>query len=592
MADKKITVLCVHGLGDFRTSDWHVKWTEAIQGAFPQIPDLALDIRFVTYDDIFEKTEITPLETLAALWKLAKSGVSSLEPRDRGIISDISEKIKWTAGYVVAWVEDEGFKAQSRKRVLDAVREIKPDVIVAHSLGTLITYNAFSHADAEEAEVKALLAKAYYVTAGSQIGNPFVIRNLTNGRILPLAVRFWHHLYNIHDSVFTAPIRLWDMLNFRQTDTPFDEPGIADHTAESYFRHHATTENVWTPISQHEIGARPFGPARGVKSRAIRQAKKTQRALLIGINEYPNPANRLEGCVNDVFTMSSVLQDCGVPADAIRVCLDDRATKEGILSRIQWLLDEPKPGDELFLFYSGHGAQVPEYGDNFEPDHYVETLVPWDFDWTREKMIDDDQIHRLYSQLPYGCHLMMIFDCCHSGGIHRDGSQKPRGITPPDDIRHRELKWDSKTQMWVRREFTRINQKFTPRKELAAQYFGQDGATVRLGRASMLRGASAAQYERMKRDDDPAAKGAYLPVIIEACGEEELSYEYRHGATSYGAFTYSLASILRRRAGKPITFDELVTATREQLADLKYDQKPRILGPTDIVQGRVPWMGA
>ena len=38
------------------------------------------------------------------------------------------------------------------------------------------------------------------------------------------------------------------------------------------------------------------------------------------------------------------------------------------------------------------------------------------------------------------------------------------------------------------------------------------------------------------------APGPYLPLIIEACGEDEFSYEYRHGATSHGAFTFSLAT--------------------------------------------------
>jgi hypothetical protein len=33
--------------------------------------------------------------------------------------------------------------------------------------------------------------------------------------------------------------------------------------------------------------------------------------------------------------------------------------------------------------------------------------------------------------------------------------------------------------------------------------------------------------------------GPYLPLIIEACQEKEFSYEYRDGATSYGAFTYA-----------------------------------------------------
>ena len=92
---------------------------------------------------------------------------------------------------------------------------------------------------------------------------------------------------------------------------------------------------------------------------AAARGRKTQKALLIGINDYPDPAQRLEGCINDVFTMSSVLQDCGVPPGAIRTCLDDRATTEGILGRMKWLLDDPKPGDELVFYYSGHGARIP-----------------------------------------------------------------------------------------------------------------------------------------------------------------------------------------------------------------------------------------
>jgi hypothetical protein len=591
MADKILKILGVHGLGDHRASDWQVTWPEAIRTAFPRMDGLMLDFRFVTYDDIFERTTISLGESMRALWKLTKSGIGAIG-RERGVLSEVSDKIKWTAGYVVAWVEDEEFKRQSRARIFDAIRTHKPDVILAHSLGSLVTYNAFSHAElSQDEELSRLLRKARYVTFGSQIGNPFVIRNLTNGRILPLDVAFWHHLYNRNDDVFTAPIRVADMLNFSQTDTLFDDEGVGDHAARSYFSHAATIENVWRRIGAEALGARTAGsaPTKRQLSRTV-PGRKKRKALLVGINDYPDPSQRLEGCVNDVFTMSAVLQDCGFAPETIRTCLDDRATAQGILDRLKWLLDDPQPEDELVFYYSGHGARVPEYGTEFEPDHHVETLVPWDFDWTPETYISDDQIHMLYSQLPYDCRLLMIFDCCHSGGIHRDGGARPRGITPPDDIRHRELKWDSKTQMWVNRDFTRINEAFTSEPKVAADYFGQNGATERIGRASMLRGLSAGQYSRLVRKGDPMAKGPYLPVIIEACDEEELSYEYRHGATSHGAFTFSLASILRRHTD--ITFEGLVDKTRAQLADLKYAQVPRILGPNTILKHKVPWAGA
>jgi hypothetical protein len=92
----------------------------------------------------------------------------------------------------------------------------------------------------------------------------------------------------------------------------------------------------------------------------------------------------------------------------------------------------------------------------------------------------------------------------------------------------------------------------------------------------------------LKRSHGDTRFGPYLPLIIEACAEEEFSYEYRHGVTSYGAFTYALASRLRRY--ERITFERLVSETREQLADLKYQQTPQILGPSELLTSLVPWL--
>ncbi len=597
-----LKVLGVHGLGDQRHSTWKEDWPKAIEAVFPTPNGLRLEFQFVEYDDIFEDTSLSSWDVAGAVAKLLVSGVGSIFRRERGVLGDLPHDVRWTAGYVVAWVNDEAFKKKSRARVLTRIQEYQPDVILAHSLGSLITYNAFTHKDATASTVAPLLARATYVTFGSQINNPFVIGNLTNGRVQELPVSFWHHLYNKEDDVFTAPIKNWGARNFRQTETPFDLPGIGDHAAEGYFQHVNTVDNVWRPIGALANGARDFTglaeqqaePAakpEGKKSeaRAEPQARAPRRkALLVGINEYPAERDRLEGCVNDVFTMSSVLQECGFPADTIRACLDDRATAAGILQRLEWLLDDAAPGDELVFYYSGHGAQMPEYGENFEPDHNVEMLVPWDFDWTPEKAIADDQIHELYAQLAYDVRLALIFDSCYSGGIHRDGAARARGITPPDDIRHRQLKWDAKTGMWVPRDFRPQGRGFTDNKALETRYFGKDRSTERLGRAAMRRGLSASELEKRRKDGQPdIPDGPYLPLIIEACGEGQLSYEYRHGATSHGAFTFSLAAILRER--KKLSFQDLVDETGKRLKYLQYDQKPQILGPSVVVKANVPW---
>lgn len=584
-----IKIMGVHGLGDHRNSTWEKDWEDTIRRVFPGQDRLNLQFCFVNYDSIFEDTDISGWETMRAVWKLTRSAIGSVLQRRKGAIGDVSDRVKWTAGYVVAWVEDEGFQRKTRKLLLDSIAAEKPDLILAHSLGSLITYNAFSHPDASKAAVKSVLSKARYVTLGSQIGNAFVVRNLTPGRIEALPVRNWYHLYNEEDDVFTAPVKVWDGDNFNQVDTFFDIDGFADHSAVEYLGHRNTIDSVWRPTAETSLNRRSFGPRTMSRRRSAKApARRNRRALLIGINDYPNESDRLEGCVNDVFLMSSVLQECGFEPDSIRTCLNDRASAAGIIERMEWLVDDPRPGDERVFYFSGHGATIPQYGEDNEPDRLTETLVPWDFEWTPETAVTDDRIYDLYSQLPYDTRLAMIFDCCHSGGIHRDGGARARGITPPDDIRHRAIKWDRETEMWVPRDFERLNSKFSREKSAAKAFFGNEGATTRIGRASLIRGQSEAQYNAMKKERPNERFGPYLPLILEACAEDEFSYEYRHGVSSYGAFTYALASRLRRY--KRITFERLVNETAEQLAELGYDQRPQILGPSEITGALVPWL--
>ena len=588
---KKLKIMCVHGLGDHRGSDWEHTWSDAVMTVFPGQDNLELELIFVTYDPIFEQVKISPWEAASAFWKLTRSGISSALG-SRGFLGDVSDKIKWTAGYVVAWVEDKKFQRETRALIVDALQTHQPDVLLAHSLGSLITYNTLSHTDVLAAPgMGAILKKLNYVTLGSQLGNPFVLRNLTPGRLDGLAVKHWYHLFNEEDDVFTAPIKLLDVANFDQVKTPFDIDGFADHAAEEYLMHRSTVENVWEVVAAEAAGV-STPRSRMLVSAAARKARKPQRrALLVGINDYPNEPDRLEGCVNDVFLMSSVLQECGFEPHEIRVCLNDRATAAGILQRLAWLLDTPGKGDSLFFYYSGHGATIPEYGEQFEPDRLSETLVPWDFDWTPEHAITDVQICSLYSQLPYDTLFTMIFDCCHSGGIHRDGANKARGITPPDDIRHRDLRWDIKDKMWVPRDFKPLNKNFSSKSEIQADFFVINDSKTRLGRASLLRGQSEAQYNSAVRASKPGKPvGPYLPLILEACQENQLSYEYRHGSVSYGAFTYSLAQILRDTGTSGITFNNLVQKTKVKLERLGYQQEPQIVAPGKLKKSRVPWM--
>ena len=93
--------------------------------------------------------------------------------------------------------------------------------------------------------------------------------------------------------------------------------------------------------------------------------------------------------------------------------------------------------------------------------------------------------------------------------------------------------------MWVTRALPPAN------PDLAASANGQrivgvSGATRLLGQAVSLRTLSTPKSEKVRQ---LGHQGPYLPVVYEACREQELAYEYRHGVISHGAFTYALAAI-------------------------------------------------
>lgn len=604
----KLTIVGIHGLGDHRNDPWAGNWEATIRASLPS--NVQFEFVPFTYDDIFEKVDVSLMESATAFAKLAGSGLASgigglfgRRAVARGMFDGLTGWLRWYAGYVVAWLEDDQFRAEVRKRLLQTIGDKQPDVILAHSLGSLISYDTFTSNDDLKAHpsAKSHLPNVTYVTLGSQIGNPFVVRNLTPGRIEMPPVKRWLHLYNSEDAAFTAEIELPGEPKFAQVDTYFDIAGMGDHDAVEYLSHRATKPTLWEPLAMESSGVRSLsktGTARfaaqtslsAVRALAKPKDKEVrQRALLVGINEYPNPEDRLSGCLNDVFLMSSVLQECRFTPDQIRVVLDDRATAKGILERMAWLVDGAAPGDTLVFYYSGHGAQLPTYGMGDKVDRMDETLVPHDFNWSPETCITDDQIFRLYSQLPYDVRLVMIFDCCHSGGIHRDGGVKVRGLTPPDDIRHRALRWDPEVSMWVPRDLSKLNADFSDDENVQRQFCGKSGSLARLGRAMPLRGLSRKDYDAKKTSAKGKPIGPYLPVVIEACQESEYSYEYRHGVQSFGAFTYSLADILRRT--RTITFENLVKQAGSRLRDLGYDQKPAILGPRKILKANVPWTG-
>jgi hypothetical protein len=77
-------------------------------------------------------------------------------------------------------------------------------------------------------------------------------------------------------------------------------------------------------------------------------------ALLIGIAEYPS--RPLYGPVNDVKALKARLPKIGFAESDIVTLVDAQATKAGIMREIARLYDRSASGDEVLIYFSGHGT--------------------------------------------------------------------------------------------------------------------------------------------------------------------------------------------------------------------------------------------
>ena len=146
------------------------------------------------------------------------------------------------------------------------------------------------------------------------------------------------------------------------------------------------------------------------------------KALLVGINKYPDPRNELRGCVNDILDMEHFITDANkvYPKQNIKKLTNKEATKKGILTQIKWLIEGAEAGDQLLFHYSGHGAQAPTLFTSLEKDGLDEIICPYDFDGTSKTSLRDKEFAQLFAGIPKGVHFVWISDSCHAEDLSRD----------------------------------------------------------------------------------------------------------------------------------------------------------------------------
>ncbi len=262
-------------------------------------------------------------------------------------------------------------------------------------------------------------------------------------------------------------------------------------------------------------------------------------ALFIGINDYiPGrlPDGRrypsLKGAVSDVSEMALFLHNrYGLKQERTRMLLSRagvdgeptdlpawRPTYTNIVAAFTQLAVEARPGDRVYIHYSGHGTRGPtEYPEIKGPAGMDEALVPCDIGEPHSRYLSDLELAALIQLLVNRkLHVTVVLDCSYSGGVLR-GGERTAGLAVARSV------------PWARLES--MSTTVADRQTLMEIWASQQG---NLG------------FRRF-------AQKSRLPVarytLFAACRPEEQAFEVAlEGGEAQGALTHWLLNTLKRSA--------------------------------------------
>lgn len=284
-------------------------------------------------------------------------------------------------------------------------------------------------------------------------------------------------------------------------------------------------------------------------------AAPNKRALLIGVNKYPNlPAHsQLRGCENDVAAVRHMLVTTfKFPPENVRVLVSEEATEEAVRAALEKLLDDCGEGDIVVFHFSGHGSQMAAKGEKARG--YDESIMPHDSGRMREDFprqveprdIRDTEINewltRLTRKTPY---VTLLFDSCHSGSITREEDGRLRWIEPDP---------------------------LPAGAQEAQPPEGERGASREVSGSGWLEGGD--KY-----------------VLLAACAAEQGAYELDHTGGDgvvrrFGAFTFHLTREIEREfqnSGGRVTYRDIWERVAVGVNERFRKQTPQLEGARDRV---------
>ena len=270
-------------------------------------------------------------------------------------------------------------------------------------------------------------------------------------------------------------------------------------------------------------------------------SKPSLYALVVGIGAYEE-VRTLRGPVGDAQTMARYLSQLPDFTPNMLVLTDKQANKSAIIDGFKNHLTQAKSTDTVLFFFAGHGAQEAADTDLWltETDGQLECLVCHDADTTNtyEFLLADKELRYLIGSVSAtGAHVVLIFDCCHSG----------------DNTRSADL--------------------------LAAAMDGQDVRDRRLMQSAPRRPYDAFCFhdvlsaEQIKAQGLETAMPPGMHIQMAACESDESAVE----VNGEGIFTKNLLAVLEAAHGQ-VSYQDLHNRVRQYMR-FTYEQRPRVYIP-------------
>ena len=131
------------------------------------------------------------------------------------------------------------------------------------------------------------------------------------------------------------------------------------------------------------------------------------KSIHIGVNASEVKSKPLKYCEEDAVALEAIAKSKGWSTVKL---LGQEAKYETVVGLIKSAAEDLRSGDIFGLSFSGHGCKTLDKTGN-EFDGYDESLV------LSDKILIDDELHHLWSLFKPGVRILMILDCCHSGGF-------------------------------------------------------------------------------------------------------------------------------------------------------------------------------